>query len=345
MNKVVSLLKLSTFQKLTTCASAGLLIVLGLASCEEGIQVFAPNEFTPVVYCLLDPKDSVQTVRVSRLFQDKRSQAEWQSLYDEYLADTLNRTYIEAIDTTGVRTVTYFRWSEQIRSASDSVYACTNLFTANLKPGFGQAYQLYVYFPEISKMASAKIRTLTQIQLVDPAIVPGRKMVIAPSQPYVIRWYGSQQSAYFQGVADLNYLEEDSVQIVAKSVRMQLRPVMESKTEILNSQNISGMHFLQTLRDQIPVQAGVRRKMTDIDFTFYFAGPELALFANSGFDPKGAEGTVVDFTNLDNARGLFSSISNIRVAGVPLADQTLDTIALHELTRNLNFLRSNEDFQ
>ena len=82
----------------------------------------------------------------------------------------------------------------------------------------------------------------------------------------------------------------------------------------------------------------------DIDFTFYYGGTELALFAHSGFDPKGAEGMVVDFTNLDNGRGLFSSISSIRVPGIPLAGQTLDTIALHELTRKLNFLRSYEDF-
>jgi len=321
------------------------LLALLLSSCEENVQVFAPSEFIPVVYCLLNPEDSVQTVRVSRLFQDRRSQAEWQSDYDRYLADTLNRIYIEAIDPAGARATTYFKWTEQIRPVYDSVYTRTDLFTARLKPGYGLVYQLYVYYPEIKKMASAKIRTLTKIQLVDPAIVPGRKLVIAPSQPYMIRWYGSKESIYFQGIVDIHYLEEESGQIIAKSIRMPLRPVLESQTAILISQNISGIHFLQALRDQIPVQDGVRRKMADIDFTFYFGGAELAIFANSGFDPKGAEGMVVDFTNLDNARGLFSSISSIRVTSIPLAEQTLDTIALHELTRNLNFLRSHEDFK
>lgn len=345
MSEKGRLLKLSTLKKLTTRASASILVLIVLASCSDDVEVFAPPDFIPVVYCLLNPEDSVQTVRISRLFQDRKSREMWESVYDIYLADTLNKLYIEAIDSSGEVITTRFTWKEQIRSANDSVYTRSDLFTACLRPDYGADYQLYAYFPETRKMVSARIRTLTRIQLVDPAIVPGRKLVIAPSQPYVIRWYGTLESVYFQGVVDLNYLEEISGQILSKSIRMPLRPVMETRTLVLNSQNISGMHLLKTLRDQIPVQADIRRKMADVDFTFYFGGMELALFANSGFNPKGPEGSVVDFTNLDNGRGLFSSISSIRLTGIPLAPQTIDTIALHELTRDLNFLRSNEDFK
>lgn len=346
-------LKLSTSERLTACTTGRIRCIAGrlclavfiLTSCEENVVVFAPQEFIPVVYCLLNPMDSVQTVRVSRLFQDKRNQADWQNNYDEYLSDTLNRIYIENIDSLGRRTTTHFKWAEQLRPDNDSVYARTDLFTAELSPGYKTVYQLYVYFPEIMKIVSGKIKTLSGIQIIDPAVVPGRKLVIAPSQPYVIRWYGSEQSQYFQGVIDVNYLEEDSSQIVSRSVRMILSPVVESQTDVLNSQNIGGMHLLLTLRKLIPVKAGVRRKMADLDFTFYYGGAELAIFANSGLDPKGLEGTVVDFTNLDNGRGLFSSISSIRITGVPLAEQSIDTIALHEVTRSLNFLKSHEDFK
>ncbi|MCX6227295.1 MAG: hypothetical protein NTV01_21545 [Bacteroidia bacterium] len=320
-------------------------LALITSSCEENVQVFAPTEFIPVVYCLLNPEDTVQSVRVSRVFQDKRSRSEWDNEYDQYLADTLNRIYIETIDISGAHVTTHFKWIEQIRPANDSVFARTDLFTSKLMPSYSTVYQLYVYYPEIKKMVSGIITTLTRIQLVDPAIVPGRKMVIAPTQPYELRWYSFGESQYFQGIVDVNYLEEEIDQIVAKSIRMTLRPVLESRNDVINSQNINGRQFLMTLRDQIPVQADVRRKMADLDFTFYFGGPELALFVNSGLNPKGAVGQVVDFTNLDNARGLFSSISSIRIPGVPLAEQTIDTIALHELTRNLNFLRSHEDFK
>jgi hypothetical protein len=320
------------------------LLVMTLCSCREDVIVFAPQEFVPVVYCLLNPVEEEQSVRVSRVFQDKRSQAEWQNQFDEYLADTLNRIYIEAIDPAGNRLITCFKWKETIHSASDTVFARSDLYTAKMNPDYGSVYQLYVYFPETRQIASAKIKTLTRIQIVDPAKVPGRKLVIAPSQPYVLRWYGTEESVYFQGIVGLNYLEEEGGQIVAKSIKMELLPVFQYFNNELITQNISGIHFLKTLKDHIPEKPGVRRKMTDLDFTFYYGGIELALFANSGLNPKGPEGTVADFTNLDNGRGLFSSISSIRVTGIQLAPQTHDTIALHELTRNLNFLRSYEDF-
>jgi hypothetical protein len=88
---------------------------------------------------------------------------------------------------------------------------------------------------------------------------------------------------------------------------------------------------------------GVKRKLTGFDFTFLYGGEELALFANSGLNPKGSEGMVVDFSNLDNARGIFSSMSSLEVVGIPLSDQTQDNIALNPLTKKLNFLLCHED--
>lgn len=321
------------------------LLILSLGACREDVEVFAKPEFIPVVYCLLDPEDSIQTVRISRVFQDRRTQLEWQGEYDGYLADSLNRIYLEAPGPSGSKVTTRFQWKEQIRPVNDTSFARTDLFTANLKPGYGTDYQLYVYYPEISRIVFGKTRTVTRIQLVDPALVPGRKVVIAPSQPYVIRWFGTVESVFFQGILDVNYLEEMGNQIVSHKITIPLRPVVQYSTTNVISQNFSGMHWLQSLRDQIPARDSVRRKLADLDFTFYFGGAELALFANSGLNPKRPEGTVADFTNLENARGLFSSISSIRVTGIPLADQTLDTVALHVLTRKLNFLRSHEDFE
>ncbi len=114
--------------------------------------------------------------------------------------------------------------------------------------------------------------------------------------------------------------------------------VLQYTNEPILSQNVGGMHLLLSPKNQIPVKEGVRRKLTTIDFTFYFGGTEIALFANSGLSPKGLEGTVQDFSNLDNARGLFSSLSTIQVNGLFLSNQSIDTIALNSVTKPLNFL-------
>ncbi len=39
-----------------------------LQSCEEDIEVFSGDPYAPIVYCLLDPFDTVQYVRLSKSY-------------------------------------------------------------------------------------------------------------------------------------------------------------------------------------------------------------------------------------------------------------------------------------
>jgi len=125
---------------------------------------------------------------------------------------------------------------------------------------------------------------------------------------------------------------------------MPLNAVLQYPDEAIFSQNVNGTHLLKTLKDSIPVLDSVSRKIVDFDFTFIYGGIELALFSNSGINPLGLSDRVSDYSNLDNARGVFSSISRLHVYRIPLADQSVDTISMNPLTRNLNFLTSNENF-
>ena len=315
-----------------------------IQSCESDIESFSPPKFTPAVYCLLNPQDSVQTVRVSRVFQDRGKLLEWEEAFDDYLEDTTKRIYIESIDEQGMRKIIDFSYSEKFRTSDDSLFASTDIYTCRLKPTRLSAYSLYVYFPETKTMASGKVNPIAPVKLIDPVIVPGRKMVIDPTQAYVIRWFGSPGTAYYQGTFYINYLEKISGEIRSKRMAMTLNPVLEYPDEAIFSQNVSGTALLQALKANIPELDSVSRKIVDLDFTFVYGGVELALFSNSGINPLGLSDRVSDYTNLDNARGVFTSISRIHVYGIPLSEQSIDTIALNSITKNLNFVSSYEEF-
>ena len=313
-------------------------------SCESDIELFSSPKFTPVVYCLLNPQDSVQTVRVSRVFQNRDKLLEWEETFDDYLKDTTTRIYIESIDEQGMRKIIDLSYSEKFRTSDDSLFASTDIYTCRLKPSHLNAYSLYVYFPETKTMASGKIKPIAPVQLIDPAIVPGRKMVIDPTQAYVLRWFGSPGTAYYQGTFYINYLEKISGEKRSKRMAMTLNPVLEYPDEAIFSQNVSGTALLQALKANIPQLDSVSRKIVNLDFTFVYGGVELALFSNSGINPRGLSDRVADYTNLDNARGVFSSISRIHVYGIPLSEQSIDTIAMNQITKNLNFVSSYEEF-
>lgn len=323
----------------------GLIIAgLGLRSCEQDVDLYCDTKFIPVVYCLLNPQEQVQTVRISRVFQDRENFSAWEQKYDSFLRDTMDRIYIERIDGSGFRTIYDFTFSEEIMDTEVSGFALTRLYNCNLKPRQDSAYQLYAYFSETRTMSSAKIRVLSPVELVDPATVPGRKMVIDPTQPYVIRWYGSKGTAYYQGIFNINYLEKKLDEIQGKTISMVLDPVLQYPQEAVFSQNLSGVHLLRFLVESIPEVDSVKRKIVDFDFTFIYGGEELALFTNSGINPMGLSDRVSDYSNLDNSRGVFSSISRLEVYGIPVAGQSIDTIAMNPLTRHLNFVQSDEDF-
>ncbi len=168
-----------------------------IISCDENIQVLANPEFIPVVYCLLNPENSVQTVRVSRVFQDRNQLSDWEHKYDAWLADSSKLVYLEHFGDLGEHSIWNFRMDKQIRQVDDSVFALTYLYTTPFRPSFSTTYQLYAYFPDTKTMVSSKITTLTYVELYDPATVLGRKIVIGPTQPFVMRWSGSPGTAYY----------------------------------------------------------------------------------------------------------------------------------------------------
>jgi hypothetical protein len=103
-----------------------LILVWILTACQQDVDLYTESKFTQVKYCLLNPQDTVQKLRVSRVFQDRTEQTKWEVQYDEYLNDSNNRMYIESIDQDGQRHNTYFEFSEKLQN-DDNHFADTRL--------------------------------------------------------------------------------------------------------------------------------------------------------------------------------------------------------------------------
>jgi len=306
--------------------------------------VNAPPEFIPVVYCLLDPDKDVQTLRISRVFQNNNEYSQWPYTYNGNFKDTSFIAYIEMVHGSGARSICWFSFLKEQRSENDSEFAITQIFETKLKPESSTYYQVYVYFPVLQTMVSASTLTVSNVSIIDPMLVPGRKLVILPNQPYTLRWIGSQGTFYYQGIFKINYLEKELNEIRPKSIEIVMRPILQEPDEGIFSQNLTGTRVLKSLRDKIPINASITRKIINVDFSLYYGGVELALFSHTGVDPAGPMGMALDYSNLDNARGVFSSLTSKTVYNLTLAEQTIDTIALHLITKPLNFLRYDEDF-
>lgn len=309
-----------------------------IAGCEDQIDILAPPEFIPVVYCLLDPDQDVQKLRISRVFQESDPKKISDPLVNSY------KVWMESRNENNDRELFNFYYVTERTERFQNQTHITHLFESEMKPERTTVYQLYVYFPELNKMVSGTTKTVGDVSIIDPAIVPGREIVLHPYESYTFRWSTGQSSSYYQGVIRINYLEKENHEISSKSVDLVMRPILTEPDLVYFNQNLTGIGFLNNLKENIPIISVVERKLISLDYSLYHGGYELMLFSQAAVNPNAFSNMTSDYSNLDNGRGVFSSLTALSVNNLSFAEQTIDTLAFHPLTKSLNFISSDEDF-
>ena len=74
-------------------------------------------------------------------------------------------------------------------------------------------------------------------------------------------------------------------------------------------------------------------------------GPELSIFARSGQNAIVSFTGLDEYSNLDGAVGIYSSQTFSGIYNNRFSDLTINYLANSEKTRQLGFLRYDEDFQ
>lgn len=97
--------------------------------------------------------------------------------------------------------------------------------------------------------------------------------------------------------------------------------------------------FLYTIKSRIPNRPEVEVRMFDsVDFHIDSAEKFLNDYANL-FRVNPSEFAVINFTNIKNGSGIFSSRSSIHHTGMGLDVQALDSLINSKITRHLRFVR------
>ena len=84
--------------------------------------------------------------------------------------------------------------------------------------------------------------------------------------------------------------------------------------------------------------------MISFDVELYAGGEELALAASMGYGTFQSFTGLNEYSNIDGAIGVFSSISSTSSHNNRFSDITIDYIASSDSTRHLGFLKHDQDF-
>lgn len=324
--------------------SAKYSVALFLASilamgCSNEIDLFEEGDTIPVVYCLLNPQEDIQYLRLAKIYTVTKETYQNNPVPDSTQLSEPSLIYIEEYDENeDVEEIYYFSQTDfPVRDSglfSDHSYS---LYKAEFKPVEGKTYILYVYFPDKDKIISGKTVVMDIPVLIDPVDVPYRMITFDSLSRMVVRWTPAQNGGLYQGVFRFHYAEQSGGNTDNKYVDFATPLFSGIEAEYVSEKVINPNNFFINLSENIPIITGVIRIPISIEFQFYATGIDVALQIHSTGSRSGDFPSIFEYSNLIGGVGIFSSFVSFRVPNLKLSPVSIRNLQTHPLTRDLGF--------
>ncbi len=321
-----------------------MLLGAGAGSCTEEVDLYMEGSAVPVVYCLLDPASDVQYVRIGRSYRGGDNAMIQSPETDSTVWNIAHEVYIEEY-AGDIKGKTY-RFDPDNTIEKDSGFFPDNnlrLYSSEFKPVPGNFYHLYVYFPDLDKMVSAKTTVHGTPEILDPLPLSIRKVNFEPGQPFTIRWNPGVYTGVYEMIFRVYYRDSTAAGLEFNSADYSSEGIYNLKTDQMLDYGMGGPSFLTAMAKEIPVISGVVRQVVSVEFIMISGGFDLGVHYRSGKETGSNFTNLMDYSNIGNGVGIFASRSLSRVPNLALSGVTLDLLARSEKTRSLGFTDSKGD--
>lgn len=316
------------------------LLILG-AGCSTEIELIVPGDPLPVVYCLLDPEDSVQYVRLGSTYAVNPGDTAFKPSQEDILIDEEILIYLSAEYSTYAQELFYGTLIDTIPKNSGWFPSSVNQMYAIrcvLQPG--TRYSLYIHFLKTNRIIHAEtVSFSSHFQVIDPEMVPGREATLLPGIDFFVRF--NPAGSIFQSTMTFRYAEKKAGAWTDYALILPQKFVFVfDKSVQYGEQRISGERFLIDVSRALKPDPDIRRVPLGLDFHVSCGGDDLALKINAENNTQSF--SILEVNSFDNAIGVFSCLTHGYVRNVPLSRFTIDTLALGPLTRELGFMTTEQ---
>ena len=307
--------------------------------CSNEINLHGKGEAIPIVYCLLNPLEDAQYVRVGKTFLQTQESLESNTPIDSLVWPIDAEIYVEKWENNQpVETIVFEL--DPLAEKDSGLFPTKGLrlYQAGFKPIPGDEYHIYVYFAEIDKIASGETIILDVPKVIDPENVPGRTVSFDTISPYHIRWRGSDQAGLYQGVFKMNYSESFNGDFRLHNCFFRTPLYYKLSPDDIYEEKINGWNFLQSVAEQIVPLSGVQRELINFEFFFYSSGPELAIMIASETGITNPFTAIRNTSNIAGGMGVFSSLTFQRFPNLEPSVITKFFLSTSSYTNHLGFL-------
>lgn len=318
------------------------LLISGLiVSCDEEVDLYAPDKTVPVVYALFNPDASIQYIRVGQSFDYRGDATELKSAGLTRITEPFD-LYITYDNENGTQELIRFYPCEgMIRDTGLFALEELQLYQAPLSIIPDTPYKLYLDLKESGIMVYGEMISFGQpFQVIDPLPAHWRTINLYTSEDFYFRFRPVADKAVYQSMLTFRYWEISGDQVTEKRMNFEL-PITygEGYEDNYIESRLSGEYFLRELGRKLLPNPNVSRIPLAFDFKMTAGGTELYYMIKSANQQFGfsAQST----TNLDNALGIFSCFSQQSINDLPLSIHTIDSLASSQYTKNLGFVSNN----
>ncbi len=306
-----------------------ILLVFVCICCDNKVEIYTKGNPIPVVYCLLNPGNETQYVRIGKSFSSSSDSLIWSYPYDVYLEKWGNNRPEEVI--------VFEKSNISERDTGHFPIEGLSIYRADFKPVSGEEYHLFVYFPDIDKIVSGTTIVMSTPKILDPEYIPGRTISFDTISPFILRWSGGSFPGLYQGVFKMNYSET-----LGNNTKIQTcffeTPVYQKQQAVdVFEENISGKSYLKSVANQIKPVEGISRELLNFEFILYGGGTDLAISVANDLSGSNPFTLGSNTTNISGGFGVFSSLTQQRIINLQPSLTTKYFLATSSYTRNLGF--------
>ncbi len=327
-----------------------LLILLSvLASCKNDMNVMAPYQAVPVVYCLLNPNDTVQYLRLEKTFLGAGNAYDMAKIADSIyypeaqvnLEKWLNGVMKErmALELTAVPA----RESGIFTSDPNYLYLLKNPVQADCE------YRLNISIPSSGTTISATTRTFGSFKIIRPESYKKNLAFSSYDNYQTVEWLTSPLTRIYHLNILFHYLEvvnKDTAKLTATWNIGDFISVNSLGGEKMNA-DVLQRNFYKWIGSRLAKPAGNVQRIASkqaIDFVFTVGGEDLYTYMQIYKDDGGPPTEKPVYTNVTNGIGLFSARLDQSVKGKSLSDHSIDSLAYGIYTKHLGFADSQNDY-
>lgn len=326
-----------------------LMILLGLGSCANDLLVMAPYKDIPIVYCILNPKDSVHYLRLEKSFMGEDNAYE--------MARQPDSIYYPGA------TVNLERWADgekkeeaalelvwrPVRDSGIFANDPNFLYQTRAPLKINSEYRLNISIPSTGALISASTHTVNDFKVIKPETFKKNLPFSSYDNYQTVEWISSPFTRVYHLTIRFHYLEVKSADTVFLTADWNLgQYVTQSGVggEIMTAE-ILQRDFYKWLGSKLTRPSENIQRLANkkaIDFIFTVGGEELYTYMEVYKEDAGILKEKPVFTNIVNGIGLFSSRFEQSVAGKSLSDHSIDSLAYGMYTKELRFGDSQNDY-